>query len=274
MKAVMISLFVVSTVLSSAALAGEGTPLPGDYNAHQWKLVWSDDFNGSGQPDPTKWTVEVDGSGGGNHEAQYYTDRLDNAFVKDGHLVIEAKKEDYQNKSYTSAILDSKQSWTYGRFEIRAKLPTGRGTWPAAWLLADKQVYGSQFWPDNGEVDMLEAVGYDQNVIHFTLHDKFFNYMHNNNPMTWMRVADADQQFHTYTFDWYPDHMDFWLDHVKYMTFEKQGDWQKWPFDQNMHLILNLAVGGDWGGLKGIDDSIFPARFEFDSVKVYQQVDP
>lgn len=273
MKTLLVALLCVASFVQSSAFADEGKPLSGDYNAHKWKLVWGDDFNGTGSPDETKWQQEINGSGGGNNEAQFYTDHIENSFLENGHLVIQAKKEDIGEKHYSSALLDSKESWTYGRFEFRAKLPKGRGTWPAAWLLADKQTYGTQFWPDNGEVDVMEAVGFEQNVVHFTLHDKFFNYMNENNPIVWMKVHDADEQFHTYTLDWYPDHMDFWLDHVRYMSFKKHGDWQKWPFDQKMHIILNLAIGGSWGGSQGIDDSIFPARLEFDSVRVYKQID-
>jgi licheninase len=238
----------------------------------KWQLVWSDEFNGTGKPDPSKWLYETGDSGSANHEAQAYTDRIDNAYLENGHLVIKAVKEDFADKHYTSARLNSRQSWTYGRFEFRAKFPRGRGTWPAAWMLPDAQTYGDGYWPDNGEIDVLEAVGFDPNVNHFLTHTKDFNWMNNNQPTFLTSVPDADQAFHTYALEWSPDHLDFFIDQTKYMTVEKKGDWRQWPFDQNFHLILNLAIGGSWGGMQGIDDQIFPATFEIDYVRVYKMV--
>jgi len=236
----------------------------------KWKLVWSDEFDGAGKPDPTKWKYQVGGDGWGNQEEEYYTDHLENAHLENGHLVIEARKEEMASNHYTSARLNSRASWTYGRFEFRAKLPTGRGTWPAAWILPDVKTYGDRFWPDNGEIDVLEAVGFDQNVNHFSVHTKDFNWMNGNQPTFWTMVPDADKDFHTYALEWYPDHLDFFIDQTKYMTLKKIGDWRQWPFDKNFHVILNLAIGGSWGGEKGIDDQIFPAKFELDYVRVYQ----
>jgi licheninase len=243
------------------------------YSAHQWRLVWGDEFQGEGTLDSQKWIYEVGNVGSANHEAQTYTDRSDNSFLENGALVIQAKKEDFGDKHYTSARLHSQQSWLYGRFEFSAKLPTGRGTWPAIWFMPDQQVYGDQLWPDNGEIDLLEAVGFDQNVNHFSVHTKDYNWMTHSNPTFWTSVPDGNLQFHKYTLDWYQDHLDFWLDEVKYMTLEKTGDWRQWPFDQKFYLIINLAIGGGWGGLHGIDDFLFPARFEIDSVHVYELVD-
>jgi beta-glucanase (GH16 family) len=147
-----------------------------------WQLVWSDEFNYSGLPDRSKWGYDVGGHGWGNKELQYYTERRkENARVENGHLIIEARRDGSESNEYTSARLVSKGKgdWTYGRFEVRAKLPSGRGTWPAIWMLPSVKSYGGGGWPDNGEIDIMEHVGFDPNVIHGSAHTSLLSFYWN-----------------------------------------------------------------------------------------------
>jgi len=235
--------------------------------------VWQDEFATDGLPGSTKWGYDLGGSGWGNREQQYYTKELTNARVENGKLVIEARKE--TNGSYTSArlVTKTKGDWKYGKVVVRAKLPQGRGTWPAIWMLPTNQVYGTQYWPDNGEIDIMEHVGFDPNVIHASTHSKLLNFTLNTQKTAVVTVPAAMSEFHNYTLEWTPELMKISVDENTYFTFQIPGnDWRSWPFDQPFHLLLNIAVGGDWGGQKGIDDTIFPQRLEVDYVRVYSLV--
>ncbi len=239
-------------------------------------LVWSDEFDVEGLPDPTKWSYDVGGDGWGNNELQYYTsDRLENARVEDGRLIIEAHRETFQNQNYTSArlVTKGKGDWLYGRIEVRAKLPRGRGTWPAIWMLPTDWNYGG--WPDSGEIDIMEHVGYDMNNVHATVHTKSFNHTLNTQVGTSILTPNVDQKFYIYSLEWRPDRVDVFLNDTHYFSFsnDEQG-FASWPFDQRFHLLLNIAIGGNWGGLEGVDDSIFPQRMEVDYVRVYAFDEP
>ena len=240
------------------------------------KLVWSDEFEYSGLPDDTKWSYDVGGHGWGNNELQYYTEaRTENVRVENGVLTIEARKENFEGSGYTSTRLVSrnKGDWKYGRFEIRAKLPRGRGTWPAIWMLPTDWLYGG--WPASGEIDIMEHVGYDMNRIHGTIHTEAFNHTKGTQVGNSIVANDVDTEFHVYTLDWWPDRIDIFLDGEKYFTVSDNGTgFAAWPFDQRFHLLLNIAVGGSWGGAQGVDDSIFPQRMEVDYVRVYELVEP
>jgi beta-glucanase (GH16 family) len=264
--------------LSSSALADD------------WKLVWSDEFSEPGLPNSSKWGYEEGFIRNG--EKQFYTRaRQENARVENGVLVIEARKEHYPDggsngsssssgrrrrggdtAEYTSASLTTqgKAAWTYGRIEVRAKLPRGRGTWPAIWMLGTNiQDAG---WPSCGEIDIMEFVGFDPGVVHANIHDKKYNHAINTGKGDKLRVPDASDAFHVYAVEWDRDHMDFFVDKEKYFTFRNEGTGtEAWPFDKDQYLILNLAIGGGWGGQKGIDDSIFPAQYRIDYVRVYQK---
>ncbi|GEM_PF-1531592 len=238
-----------------------------------WEQVWGDEFEGQSLPNSDKWSYETGGDGWGNQEQQYYTQEdTDNARLENGHLIIEARKESYEGNDYTSARLNSKASWKYGRFEIRAKLPAGRGTWPALWMLADEQTYGDQYWPDNGEMDIMEHVGYDEGVIHGTVHTEAFNHIDGTDRGTSITVPTATSEFHDYAMEWTPGEIRVFVDGERYFTFQnrEQYGWQEWPFDQKFHLLMNIAVGGTWGGAEGIDDSAFPERMVIDYVRVYK----
>jgi len=238
------------------------------------ELVWFDEFDYTGLPASDKWGYDVGGSGWGNNELQYYTEnRTENARVENGNLIIEAHKENYGGKSYTSARLltKAKGDWKNGRLEVKAKLPGGKGTWPAIWMLPTDWVYGG--WPASGEIDIMEYVGYDPGVVHGTVHTQAFNHSIGTQQGNSINVADAESNFHVYAIEWDQDKIDFFVDDTKYFTFTNQGGWEKWPFDQRFHLLLNIAVGGDWGGVQGVDDNIFPVKMEVDYVRVYQLLD-
>jgi len=241
----------------------------------EWKLVWADEFDYEGYPDSSKWSYDTIGNeyGWGNNELQYYIHKdLSNAKVSDGKLIITAKIDSTFGKKYTSARLITKHKgdWLYGRFEIRAKLPTGVGTWPAIWMLSTDWEYGG--WPASGEIDIMENVGYDPDTIVGSAHTQ--KYYHSIGTQKNARIACPDnyREFHTYILEWEPKEYRLYVDSIHYFTFknEKKG-FEVWPFDKRFHLLLNLAIGGNWGGMHGVDDILFPHRFEVDYVRVYKK---
>lgn len=241
------------------------------------KLVWSDEFEAAGVPDSTKWGYDLgdgcpDNCGWGNNELQYYTNNTKNVRVEDGHLVIEAHKDSLGSKAFTSVKIVSREKgdWTYGRFEIKARLPEGKGTWPAIWMLPSDWKYGG--WPASGEIDIMEHVGYDPGVVHGTIHTEAYNHIKQTQKEGKITIPDAQEAFHVYAVDWYEDKMDFYVDDKLYHTVDRdpKDDYKGWPFDQRFYLIMNIAVGGNWGGAQGVDPDIWPQRLEIDYVRVYQ----
>jgi beta-glucanase (GH16 family) len=241
------------------------------------KLVWSDEFNNSGQPDPKKWNYDLgDGCpnvcGWGNNELEYYTSDSRNVRVENGILIIEARKEAKGGKAYTSTRIVSKGKgdWLYGRIEVRAKLPDGLGTWPAIWMLSTDWKYGG--WPASGEIDIMEHVGLDPTVVHGTIHTETYNHGKGTQKEGKIIVETAMNEMHIYAINWSRDKIDFFVDDKRYHTVirDPKEDFRGWPFDQRFHLIMNLAVGGNWGGMKGVDESIWPKRMEVDYVRVYR----
>lgn len=235
------------------------------------KPVWADEFSNTGKPDPTKWGYDLGGGGWGNNELEFYTDK--NATVADGKLTITAKKEKMQNREYTSTRLVSKNKgdFLYGRFEARMLLPEGRGTWPAFWMLPTDWTYGD--WPKSGEIDIMEHVGYDPEVVHISVHTEKYNHVKHTEKTAVKTVAGAMKGFHLYRVDWTPETITGYIDNRLIFTFknEHQG-FTSWPFDKRFHLLFNLAVGGNWGGQKGVDEKAFPAKLEVDWVRVYKLV--
>lgn len=235
--------------------------------------VWSDEFNYNGLPDPGKWSFEVHGPGWVNNEWQNYTDRrLENARVENGRLIIEARRDWFGGHEISSARIRTagKGDWLNGRIEVRAKLPRGRGTWPAIWMLPTDWVYGD--WPNSGEIDIMENVGYDPASIHGSIHSHGRNHMLGNNFQVTTYDGSVQDQFHTYGIDWNQDRIEFYMDGKHYGTYTNpRSGWSHWPFDKRFHMILNLAIGGMWGGAQGVDMGIFPARMEVDYVRVYKQ---
>lgn len=257
---------------SSSDRRADTTSTPSTSGQEQWQLVWSDEFNYAGLPDPTKWNYDVGGNGWGNNELQFYTSkRLENARVGNGNLTIEARKESWQGKNYTSArlVTKGKGDWQYGKIEVRARLPLGRGTWPAVWMLSSTN---PMKWPDDGEIDIMEHVGFDQGVIHGSIHCKKYNWVIGTGKTATVRVPDCSQQFHLYGVEWNKDSIKISLDNKVYVAFaNERSGYDAWPFDNKMHLLLNIAVGGNWGGQKGVDDSIWPQKMDIDYVRVWQR---
>jgi beta-glucanase (GH16 family) len=239
----------------------------------QPKLVWSDEFDYTGTPDSTKWDYDLGSKDGwGNNELQYYTNDSKNVRVENGILIIEARKDSIERLPYTSSRLVTKHKgdWLYGRIEVRAKLPSGKGTWPAIWMLSTDWKYGG--WPTSGEIDIMEHVGYDPGVIHGTIHTEAYNHIKQTQKEGIIEIPDAESTFHTYAIDWKENRIDFFVDDTRYHTVmrDPKDDYRGWPFDQPFHLILNIAVGGNWGGRHGVDESIWPQKMEVDYVRVYQ----
>ncbi len=252
--------------------------------ADEWKLVWSDEFNEPGLPNPSRWGYEFGLVR--NNERQFYTRaRQENARVEDGKLIIEARKEPWGDSSsgqanqsgarkrrsggaadYTSASLTTqgKAAWAHGRIEVRAKLPAARGTWPAIWTLGTN--IPEVGWPACGEIDIMEFVGFEPGVIHANIHTK------KKDKGDQLSIPDASKAFHVYAMEWDAEKMDFFVDAHKYFTYRNEGSGAAaWPYDKKQYLILNLAIGGNWGGQKGIDDGRFPQQFIIDYVRVYQK---
>lgn len=241
----------------------------------KWKLVWSDDFGYSGLPDSTKWNYDVGGHGWGNNELQFYTkQRLENARVEKGFLIIEARKELWEEKNYTSArlITKGKGDWQYGKIEVRARLPKGVGTWPAIWMLGSTTPLR---WPDDGEIDIMEHVGFNQGYIHGSVHCKKYYHSIGTQRTDTIRVEDCSEKFHLYAVEWNKDSVNVSMDTKTFFSFANEhSGYDAWPFDNKMHLLLNIAVGGNWGGQKGVDENIWPQRMEIDYVRVYQTPNP
>jgi beta-glucanase (GH16 family) len=253
----------------------------------QWSMVWGDEFNYTGVPDGNKWSYDIWPARKVNSEEQEYTDSIDNVRVENGKLFVESHVKD--GKISSGRIHSAgKGDIQYGRVEVRAKLPVGQGTWPAIWMLpSDPFMYASNCdptidwqgnddcdaWPNSGEIDIMEHVGYDQNRIHGTVHTKAYYWVNGEQRKASIEAPRASQEFHVYAMEWSPDRIDVFLDDVLYFTYLKQSeDWQAWPFDHPFHLILNLAVGGGWGGAGGPTDlSAFPARMEVDYVRMYKR---
>ncbi len=259
-----------------------------------WQWVWGDEFDVEGAPDASRWNYERWAPRRVNDEDQAYTDRPENVRVTDGRLVIEAHKESYGEAEYTSGRIHSrgKGDWLYGRIDIRARLPGGQGTWPALWMLptdafkyattcaADPEEWQGDddcdAWPNSGEIDIMEHVGYDMHRLHGTVHNKAYYAGNGQQRKGSVEVRDLEQVFHVYSLEWTPELLRIYYDGVPYFTYVNDGQgWESWPYDHPYHLIMNLAIGGHWGGAGGpIDDAIFPVRLEVDYVRVFEPVSP
>ena len=241
-----------------------------------WVMVWRDEFSGS-EIDSSKWGFEINGQGGGNNEMQYYTDRSENARIEDGSLVIEARSETYTGsdgtRNYTSARLRSanKGDWTYGRMEARIRLPFGQGLWPAFWMLPTDWVYGG--WAASGEIDIMELVGHEPNIVHGTLHygGPWPENTYSGDGYTINEPFAND--FHTFAVEWEEGEIRWYVDdlHVQTQTswYSTAGAYPA-PFNQNFHILLNVAVGGNWPGAPDAT-TVFPQQMIVDYVRVYQR---
>jgi beta-glucanase (GH16 family) len=270
-----VSLSAITAVLTTSPGA-QGTSGAGPSG---WHLVWHDEFDGDGV-DTSKWICQI-GTGPpegpvdwGNGELEYY--RQENAVIHDGALHIIAKREDYGGKAYTSARLRTKGKgdWTYGRIEFRAKLPTGQGLWPALWMMPTDSVYGS--WAASGEIDVMEAKGHIPNQVSGTLHygGSFPRNVHSGGSYVFPSGNYSDN-FHTYALEWEPEEIRWYVDGAHYLTktqWYTTGGESPAPFDQDFHILMNLAVGGNY--LKPNNDpsqTRFPKELVIDYVRVYQR---
>ena len=246
-----------------------------DLTKSSYQLVWSDEFDYTGLPDSTKWSYDTEGNddGWGNHEAQYYTvAKKENAWVENGVLSITALKEQVEGKEYTSARLNSKETWLHGRIEVNAKLPKGRGTWSAIWMMPKDWTFKDGNWPTIGEIDIMEHVGHNLGTIHASAHSKDYQWQKNTQKTNTVKISDVDEKFHSYVLEWTEDVMKAYVDDQLYFEYKNEGLGNpKWPYVKPFYLILNVAVGGAWGSEKGIDEQAFPQTMEIDYVRIYQK---
>ena len=242
----------------------------------RWVLDEFDTPTPDNRPDPSKWTYEKGASGYGNQELQNYTDRVENASYTThkglGCLKITALNDNYDGVAYSSARIKTEGLFEqrYGRFEARLKLPYGPGLWPAFWMLGAN--YATDVWPKCGEIDIMENVGYDPDTIVGSSHTEKYNHAIGTQKNAKIACPDCYKAFHVYALEWEEDEYRLYVDDQLYFTFKNEGiGYEVWPYDKRFHILLNLAIGGNWGGQKGIDDSLFPHVFEIDYVRVYKK---
>lgn len=242
----------------------------------EWELVWSDEFDGR-EIDRSKWKYDVGGHGFGNNELQFYTDRAANAALEEGALVIRAQPEKFQNRGYTSAKLQSRAAWTYGRFEFRVKLTHGRGIWPAIWMMpSDLKKYRG--WPECGEIDILEQLGHEPDRVYGTLHFGNPRPPAGKGASVALKKGSLVDEWHEVALEWYPGEMRWFVDGE---LFSIQNDWftsapgAAWPapFDRDFYLQLNLAVGGNWPGNPDAATT-WPQKLRVDYVRVFRSRTP
>ena len=264
-------LAALAVIAAGIVLSGPAGAVPAGYH-----LVWSDEFDRGTLPSLAKWRYDTwrNKDGWWNGEAQYYSaNRPQNARIEHGQLIIEARHEkltkyaDYGGQAYSSArlITDGTARWTYGFFEIRARLSCTAGAWPAIWLMGDA-------WPKGGEIDIMEQLGFDPSTVYGTAHTPD-SVAHHTPSGAAAHITEPCTAFHRYQLEWTHDAVTFLIDDVPFHTYRRPNDAtpQTWPFDQPEYLILNVAVGGGWAGQKGIDDAQFPASMAVDYVRVYQK---
>ena len=234
------------------------------------QLVWSDEFDYTGIPAPSKWDYEEGYVR--NNELQYYTkSRVENARVENGMLIIETRKEPSSGHKYTSASLTTKDKadWLYGRIEVRAKLPAGRGMWTSIFTLGDN--IDDIGWPACGEIDIMENIGSYPDRVYATVHTEAYNHKLKTHKGSSLYVPQPYKEFHVYAIEWFHDKIDFFVDDTRYFHFENKGTGRGvWPFDKKQFFIINAAVGGGLGSRQAVDDSIFPQKFYVDYVRVYK----
>lgn len=234
-----------------------------------YKMVWHDEFKGKALN--KDWTVVEKPAGWVNHELQTYVtmdpEGVSPLKVSDGTLKITAYKAK-DGKIYSGRMNACQQTgWQYGYMESRIKLPKGKGTWPAFWMMP----VGGGRWPACGEIDIMEEIGGDANMIHSTIHTRKYNNTGTPIENGHRRIEGAEGEFHIYGMEWTPEHMVFYVDGEQLLDYKNEGTEDAWPYDKPFYIILNLAFGGDWGGCKGVDHTVLPITMEVDYVRVYQK---
>ena len=256
--------------LSTRRVSTEVIAIPDGYS----KMIFHDEFDVDGMPDPTYWGYEEGYVRGG--EKQYYTvARPENTFIKDGILHIVTLNDNWTDSEGTthavtsaSVMTKDKVKFTYGRVDIRAKLPICLGSWPALWMMPNDDVYG--YWPNSGEIDIIEHVGFNPYTIYFTAHCAEQN-GDNNKYHGSTTVPTCTSEFHVYSFEWKENRLDWIIDGKrKFSVVKNSNTWRGWPYNRDFYLIMNTAFGGSWGGQKGVDMEALPITFEIDYVRVFQ----
>ena len=248
--------------LSQAARAADA------YVPAGYRLVWSDEFSAASGELKSKWRFEDWAPGRVNHELQRYVpDDRRTSFVKDGALHIVALKEGNQ---VLSARMNTRGSWLYGYMEAAIRLPKGKGTWPAFWMMPDDQSKG---WPACGEIDIMEEVGVNPNRTSSSIHCQAYNHVKGTQKTAERLTAGAEDEYHVYGLEWTEDYIKTYVDGVKLLEFrnDKAGNNDTWPFNKKFFITLNLAWGGDWGGMNGVDESALPCTMQVEYVRVYQK---
>lgn len=267
-RTLVMTSMLTGLVVSCSAPESMVSPTPIEAPAG-WHMVWHDEFDDTAI-DPANWTFDLGAGGWGNGEAEYYSARPENARLENGLLVIEARQEKYEGSYYTSARLKTQglQQFQYGRIEARLKVPSGKGFWPAFWLLGSD--FNGNNWPDCGEIDIMEYIGREPDLIFGTLHGPGYSGALGFSKWNRQKFNIADD-FHTYAIEWEPDEIRWYFDGEHYFTVTRTdiGD-RKWVFDHPFFIILNLAVGGQLAGIVGLDTK-FPSQYYVDYVRVYQR---
>ncbi len=274
--------FLIFLTVCEESIYSNQLPDENNHTLEGWELVWNDEFDGDAIDDQ-KWNKLLWRPGWVNNELQAYTDRDTNVFVQDDNLVIRALIEpgffgtDYTGTSYTADYTSGrlntagKGEWTYGRFDTRAKLPKGIGSWPAIWMLGSN--ISTVGWPHCGEIDIMEHVGFDEGNIHASIHTTDYNHVNGTQKSGQVIIPTATDSFHVYSLEWDSTYIRYLVDDEPYFFIynDSNGDEDKWPFNKPQYIILNLAVGGDWGGAQGIDPTVFPMEMKVDYVRVFEK---
>ena len=256
------------------ATIDDGNCLSEDQVPAGYLLQWNDEFNGD-TLNLKYWNIETWWAGAYNNELQSYTKSQNNIGLNNGYLYLRAQKETPFNPNqpgYTSGRITTqdKVEMQYGYWEIKAKLPSGVGTWPAIWMLNSK--IDTIPWPNSGEIDIMEHVGYDENRVFFSIHNEdLFGDVHGTNQQGVYYFEEIEDDFHTYSVEWNENEIKGFVDGVQYFNISKlsNSNYSQWPYDSPFFLIINLAIGGDWGGVQGVDNSIFPSSFIIDYARMF-----
>ena len=252
--------------LAVAACSALAAPAAGP---PQWRLVWHDEFDGP-VLDATKWVRETGGDGWGNGELEFYTDRVENAHIDAGYLVIEARRESLATRGYTSARLKTQGlgAWKYGRIEARIQIPRGQGLWPAFWMLGDD--IPSVGWPACGEIDIMENIGKEPGRVHGTVHGPGYSGAAGVSSAYDLPAGAFADTFHVYAIEWEPAAIRWYVDDVLYKTVTPNSLPGRWVYDHPFFILLNVAVGGYWPGNPDAT-TVFPQTMRVDYVRVYEK---
>lgn len=280
LKHLFIVLFTLCSTSGSYAQPGSGLAVTDEESGfvpQGYQLDWSDEFNGT-ELNTTDWKFEIHEAGWVNHELQRYVGKTYKGnkvvFVEDGHLTIRCQKV---GDEVVSGRINARpqEGWRYGYFEARIKLPKGKGTWPAFWMMPVNVDWNTNPWPNCGEIDIMEEVGADANVVSSSIHCEAYNHTKGTQKTHAMNIGTAESEYHVYGLEWTADKMTFYVDGQVQLVFNKESDNHSvWPFHYAFYPILNLAWGGDWGGYKGVDESAMPCDMLVDYVRVYKKPTP